>query len=108
MTDFPTMVYRSPGFHRASGGKSFDYRSVESADDLKEAMAHGWRLSLTDAIEATKAQSVIAEVIEAQEAIDDVSPATRDELEQKARKLGVGFNSRTSDTVLAQRIAKAI
>ena len=108
MTDFPTMVYRSPGFHRASGGKTFDYRGIDDAGALSAALSDGWRLTVEEAIAGVKAQAVIKEVIEAQEAIDDVSPATRDELEQKAKELGIGFNSRTSDTVLAQRIAGAI
>lgn len=33
---------------------------------------------------------------------------TRDEMEAKARELGIGFNSRTSDEVLRQRIDTAI
>jgi len=108
VTDFPTMVYRVPGSHRATGGKTFDYRGVDDAVALKDALAGGWRLSLKEAIAGVKAAAIIAEVIEANEAIDDVSAATRDELEQKAKELGIGFNSRTSDAVLAQRIAGAI
>ena len=104
MTDFPTIVYRTPGMHRAT----YDFKGVDDSDALDVAIKSGWRLTLGEAVAGQRAQSVIQEVIEAQEAIDDVSPATRDELEQKAKELGIGFNARTSDTVLAQRIAGAI
>ena len=108
MSDFPTMVYRTPGLHRASGGLTFDYRGIDDAGALKDALADGWRLSLHEAIAGVEAVAIIAEVVEAMEAIDDVSPATRDELEQKARELGIGFNARTTDKVLAQRIAERV
>ena len=94
MSDFPTMVYRTPGLHRASGGSTFDFRGIDDAGALEAALAEGWRLSLHEEI--------------APEAVDDVSPATRDELEQKARELGIGFNARTADAVLAQRIAERV
>lgn len=108
MTDFPTIVYKSPGLHRAGGGATYDYMGVADEAACVVALKAGWRLTLGEAVAGQRAQSVIQEVIEAQEAIDDVSPATRDELEQKAKELGIGFNARTSDTVLAQRIAGAI
>ncbi len=112
MTDFPTMVYRVPGQHRAGDGHTFDYRGIDDAEAMKAALADGWHKTFPEALAGVaakaSAQAVIDEVVEAQEAIDDVSPATRDELEQKARELGIGFNARTSDKVLAQRIAEAL
>lgn len=108
MTDFPTIVYRTPGMHRAGGGATYDFKGVDDDDALDVAIKAGWRLTLGEAVASVAATAVLKEVIEAQEAIDDVSPATRDELEQKAKELGIGFNARTSDTVLAQRIAGAI
>lgn len=108
MTDYPTMVYRTPGPHRASGGGTFDYLGVDDAAAFKAALSAGWRATIAEAIAGKAASAILSEVKEAQEAVDDVSPATRDELEQKAKELGIGFNSRTSDTVLAQRIAEAV
>lgn len=108
MTDFPEMVYRVPGSHRGFRGNTFDFMGVNSAEELKAAQAAGWHLKIEDAIAAVQAKAVIAEVVEAQEAIDEISPATRDELEQKARELGVSFNARTKDEVLAERIAAAL
>lgn len=108
MTDFPTMVYRSPGFHGGPDGSTFDYLGVDSPEAMKAALSDGWRATIAEAIAGTKAGAILTEVKEAQEAVDDVSPATRDELEQKARELGIGFNARTSDKVLAQRIAERL
>ena len=108
MSDFPTMVYRSPGVHRASGGGSFDYRGVDDAAAMNAALADGWYRSIAEAVVVKSADAILTEVKEAEDAIDDVSPATRDELEQKARELGIGFNARTSDKVLAQRIAERL
>ena len=108
MTDYPTMVYRSPGSHRASGGGTFDYMGVDDEGTMRDALAKGWRATIAEAIAGTKAGAILTEVKEAQEAVDDVSPATRDELEQKARELGIGFNARTSDEVLAARIAERL
>lgn len=108
MTDYPTIVYRTPGPHRASGGGTFDYMGVEGPEAMKAAFDAGWRATIAEAIAGRKAGAILTEVKEAQEAVDDVSPATRDELEQKARELGIGFNARTSDKVLAQRIAEKL
>jgi len=108
MTDFPTMVYRTPGPHRASGGGTFDYMGVDDAAAFKAALADGWRQTITEAVAGEAASAILSEVKEAQEAVDDVSPATRDELEQKARELGVSFNKRTSDEILSQRIAERL
>lgn len=105
------MVYRVPGLHATGGGETFSFLGVNSQDDMDAALADGWHKTLPEAIEAASkpdAEAVIAEVSEAQDAIDDMAPATRDELEQKARELGVSFNSRTSDAVLAKRIAEAL
>jgi len=103
MSDFPDMVYRTPGPHRAQNGGTFGYLGVNDADEMQAALADGWYLTVDAAFAALEA--VIEEVTEA---VDDVSPATRDELEQKARELGIGFNARTTDAVLAQRIAERV
>lgn len=108
MTEFPTIVYRCPGQHGGPDGSTFDYLGVADDDALSAALSKGWRETLAEAIAGDKAGAILTEVKEAQEAIDDVSPATRDELEQKAKELGIGFNSRTSDAVLAQRIAEKV
>jgi len=105
MSDFPDMVYRTPGPHRAQNGGTFGYLGVNDADEMQAALADGWYRTVDAAFAALEAEAVIEEVAEA---IDNVSPATREELEQKARELGIGFNARTTDAVLAQRIAERV
>jgi len=40
--------------------------------------------------------------------MDDLSPPTREEMESKARELGISFNKRTSDDQLLWRIEQAL
>ena len=84
------MVYRSPGAHR-TGGTAYAFLGVDDAAGLKAALADGWHLTLPEALGGVSE-----------------APASRDELEQKAKELGVGFNSRTTDATLSQRIAEAL
>ena len=110
MREFPDTVIRMPGAHRAQNGGTFDYKGVNDQAELDAALADGWHLTFDDAYAACAADDAedaldAAEALE--DAIDDVSPAARDELEQRAKELGVPFNKRTSDEVLIQRIADA-
>lgn len=50
MTDFPIMVYRSPGKNPARYG-TYDYCSVESQDELDDALKLGWSLSVEEAVD---------------------------------------------------------
>lgn len=104
MTEFPTIVYRVPGRHWGPNGATYDYMGVNDAQAFSAALADGWHADMPSAVGATRIVKA-AEALE--DAIDDVSPATRDELEQRAKALGVSFNKRTADAVLVQRIAEA-
>jgi len=105
VTDFPTMVYRVPGRHRGPNRSTYDYMGVDDKSAYDAALKSGWFAAITDAL-AGKGVISAAEAFE--DAADNVSPATRDELEQKAKELGVSFNSRTSNETLAKRIAEAL
>jgi len=105
VTEFPCLLYKTPGPHRKPGGLTYAYVGCADAQDYERLVAQGWRVSLSDAL-AGKGVISAAEAFE--DAVDNVSPATRDELEQKAKELGVSFNSRTSNETLAKRIAEAI
>ena len=107
MTAFPEMVYRIPGLHRGQNGETYSYLGVNDQAELDEALASGWHLTMPEAIAAVNAHAVVAEVVEAQEAVETVTDETRDVLEAKAKALGVSFNSRTSDAKLIERIAAA-
>lgn len=107
MSEFPDMVYRVPGQHVGPAGHTYDFLGVDDAAAMKAALASGWHRTIGDAIAALSAKAVIAEVVEAREAVAEIDPATREELEAKAKALGVSFNARTRDSVLAERIAAA-
>lgn len=104
MSEFPTIVYRVPGRHWGPNGTTYDYMGVNDAQAFSAALADDWHETIMGAVGADR----VIEAAEAlEDAINDVSPATRDELEQRAKALGVSFNKRTADAVLIQRIAEA-
>lgn len=107
MATFPDIVYRVPGPHYGADGKGYAYLGVNDAEELKAALAEGWHRTMAEAMGKREAEAVVAEVIEAQEAVADIAPETREALEAKAKALGVSFNARTRDEVLAERIAAA-
>lgn len=100
MTDFPTIMYRTPGPHKKPRGKTYAYKGAADQAEFDALTAKGWFPSYEDAV-VGKIVAVVSE-------IDAVSPATRDELEAKAKELGVSFNARTSDKTIAERIASAL
>jgi hypothetical protein len=107
MTNFPDMVYRIPGLHRGPRGVTYDFLGVNDAAEMEAAFAAGWHPTIEDAMGVKKAKAVIAEVVEAQEAVAKIDTVTREQLETQAKALGVSFNARTKDDVLAERIASA-
>ena len=104
MTDFPTIVYRVPGRHWGPEGSTYDYKGVDDEAAFDAALDAGWHETITAALGATR---VVAAAEALEDALDDVSPTSRHELEQTAKSLGVSFNKRTTDAVLIQRIAEA-
>ena len=100
MTDFPTIMYRTPGPHKKPRGKTYAYKGAADQAEFDVLLGRGWFPSYEDAV-VGKIVAVVSE-------IDAVSPATRDELEAKAKELGVSFNARTSDKTIAERIASAL
>jgi hypothetical protein len=51
MSDFPSMVYRSPGKNPARYG-TYDYCAVESQEELEEALSLGWSETIDGAVDA--------------------------------------------------------
>ena len=100
MMEFPTLVYKDGGPHQRPGG-TFDYKRIVNDDQLAAALADGWFLTL---VEATQPAAVdLAEI-----ASNDDAPPTREELETKARELGIKFDGRTSDKTLLSKIEAAL
>jgi hypothetical protein len=108
MTDFPTIVYRTPGPHKKPRGKTYAYRSAADQEAFDALIAKGWSASYEEAVAGKRADAIIAKAEAFEDAIDDVSEPTRDELEAKAKELNVSFNARTSDKKLAERIAEKL
>ena len=98
--EFPTLVYKDGGPHQRPGG-TFDYKRIVNEDQLAAALANGWFLTL---VEATQPAAVDSSEVSP----DDDAPPTREELETKARELGLKFDGRTSDKALLSKIEAAL
>jgi hypothetical protein len=106
---FPAPLYRTPGPYRK--GKDLKTYRVAGAKDQEQydaMIANGWFPSYEEAVAGKVADAIIEAAEAFEDAVDDVSGPTREELEQKAEELGVSFNKRTSDKKLAERIAQAL
>lgn len=92
--EFPRMMYKAGGPHDIHGGK-FDTLIAHDEAEKDAAHAAGWRLTTDEAREHAPVPS-------------DDAPATRAELEAKAKELGIEFDGRTGDKKLAEKIAAAL
>lgn len=99
--EYPCLVYKVPGPHWGN----YAYKACADAEEWEVLKAKGWHPSL-DAARGVDAILDAVEVLE--DKLDAITPPTRAELETKAQELGVSFNKRTRDEVLAQRIADAL
>ena len=109
MMHFPAPLYRTPGPYRKGKGLK-TYRVVGAKDQAQydALIAKGWFPSYEEAVAGKRADEIIEAAEAFDDELDDVSGATREELEQKAEELGVSFNKRTSNKKLAERIAAAL
>ena len=103
MTDFPTIVYRTPGPHKKPRGLTYAYRGAADQEAFDALIAKGWSASYEEAVSKLDKKPK-AKAVE----IDEVSGPTREEMEIKAKELGVSFNARTSDITLSDRITAAL
>jgi len=132
MSDFPRMVYISPGMSTTRGG-TFDYTVANDEEGLAHLLASGWFETIAEALagereepevedvpepEAEPEPEPVVEAVEEEPApVEAVEPEpepepepdyniepTREELEMKATELGLQFDGRTSDNKLRQRI----
>ena len=108
MTDFPTILYKTPGPHKKPRGGTYAYRGAADKAEFDALLKKGWFPSYEEAAAGKTAKKIIEAAEAFDDAVDEVSDPTRDELETKAKELGVSFNSRTSDKKLAERIATAL
>lgn len=95
---FPTLVYKGKGPHSRAGG-TYDFTGANDQPELDAKLADGWFTTLPKAIDAHDKPAAVK---------SDDSPATRTELEVKAKELGIQFGKRTTDTELGASITKAL
>jgi len=98
MDSFPRMLYKAGGTEEIHGGR-FSTLIVDNDDELDAALAEGWSMTTTEALEASKRPAP---------AQDDKAPPTRAELETKATDLGIKFDGRTGDRKLGELIEAAL
>lgn len=98
------MIYRLGGSFKI-GDSMFEIKTIDQdvEGELQKHLDDGWFETPNDAIikEGVKELSAL---IDAESDEDDA----RDKLEQKAKELGIGFNVRTTNETLSQRIAEAL
>lgn len=112
--DLPMMLYKAPGCHEIHGFL-LDYVIVNDDAELETKLAEGWFADTPDAHAAyVREQAAIAEqraaaanaeaAARGNASAPDSAPATRAELEVKARELGIAFSNKTSDATLSKLI----
>jgi len=103
MTDFPTILYRTPGPFKKPRGGTYATRPAADKEAFDALIAKGWSASY-EAAASKLDKKPKAKTIE----INEVSGPSREELEVKAKELGISFNARTSDITLSDRITEAL
>lgn len=114
----PNMMYKCPGTHQCPGG-TFDYLPVTSPKEVVEAEAAGWWPTielaqqrpidydwgaLFEAVGASESELEPEPESELEKEVGKFEPPTREELETKAKELGIGFNKNTKDGTLLEKI----
>lgn len=104
----PCLLYRSPGAHVMPGldAPTYDYIGVSTEEDYRHRIAEGWFETRDEAIGRKAAGSAIEAADALHDAVKDIEEPARAALEAEAKALGVGFNWKTSDQALAERIAE--
>jgi hypothetical protein len=102
MTDFPTILYKTPGPHKKPRGGTYKTTGASDKEEFDALLKQGWFPSYEEAVAGKVASKPV------DEAADDAKPYSREELEEQAKELGVSFNARTSDKKLAERIIEAL
>lgn len=92
--EFPTLVYRVPGPHRGPDNTTYAFVAATDEAHFDALTEAGWFASLPEAIDPPAVEEV-------------AEPSDRELLEREAKRLGVGFNWKTSDEALAEKIQAA-
>ena len=103
---FPTIVYRCPG---PNAGHQYSWASMGVEDEraMDEALSAGWYRTLPEAVDGWKNVTKKPEP-KPEPAIDEFSPPTREEIEQKCKELGIAVHHRHTDATLLKKIEEAL
>ena len=91
---YPVFVYRCPGAHFGPIGTTYESTVANDEKEFSNLLANGWSESLIKAVDTFLSPAKLVEDLE--------------ELELKAREIGVKFDGRTTDALLLKRIENAI
>lgn len=94
---YPKMVFKCPGDQVLPGGKSYGFKVVHSDEETDVAVANGWFPTVTEAVAGKLDEPVAQEPVE--------GAPTREELETKAKELGLKFGKKITDAELGDAIA---
>jgi hypothetical protein len=110
MTDFPTILYKCPG-PWPGNGYSFATRPADDEAQYEAAVSDGWHPTVPLAVEAWRKPAPVVSPqpspIPVQVPADD-APPTREEIEAKAKELGITVHHKHSDATLLKKIEEAI
>lgn len=111
-------LYKVPGKIRLKSGTTYSVLEVFDKRSLANSLDRGWHPTIEAAVAASKGITPkgapqAAAIVEPEPAVvdtvpEDNAPPTREELEEKARELGVKFDGRTGDKLLLRRINEAL
>ncbi|MCK5600585.1 hypothetical protein KAR91_01880 [Candidatus Pacearchaeota archaeon] len=114
------IVYKVPGKNAGPYGKSYDWMPVNSEGELSRALKDGWFNTLEDAVNGKvekreRARNDDGEYVgddpsapDVSEAYVDKSAPTRNEMNTKAKGLGIQYAKNISDRKLLKLIAKKL
>ncbi len=104
---FPTIVYKDGGPHQRPGG-TYSYVGAQDNAAFDRLIGEGWFPSLTEAL----AGKVVAEPGSGRESKpeieEDNSPPTREEIEKKAKELGIKVHHKHTDQTLLGKIKEKL
>lgn len=106
------IVYKVPGKNHGPKGKTYDWKPVKSEEEFEQAIDSGWFDTLEEAINGKakslkRARNADGEYIGDDPATPDVDEAwvsddapTREEMNKKAKELGIKHAKNISDKTL--------
>lgn len=89
MSDFPTLLYRTPGPHSAGGTKTYDFAPAADEGAAAALIADGWHETLPDALEPVK------EVIKADDVLGDIHELRADYEAKFGKRPFMGWTAET-------------